>query len=36
VVRELQRGYVLHDRLLRPAIVEVAVPAEEAAEESPE
>jgi molecular chaperone GrpE len=28
VVRELQRGYQLHDRLLRPAIVEVAVPAE--------
>lgn len=29
VVRELQRGYQLYDRLLRPAIVEVAVPADE-------
>lgn len=32
VVRELQRGYQLHDRLLRPAIVEVAVPADGDAE----
>lgn len=31
VVRELQRGYLLHDRLLRPATVEVAVPADETA-----
>ncbi len=31
VTRELQRGYVLHDRLLRPAMVEVAVPAAPAA-----
>jgi molecular chaperone GrpE len=31
VVRELQRGYQLYDRLLRPAIVEVAVPADEPA-----
>lgn len=28
VVEELQRGYFLHDRLLRPARVKVAVPAE--------
>jgi molecular chaperone GrpE len=28
VVAELQRGYFLHDRLLRPARVKVAVPAE--------
>ena len=28
VVRQLQRGYQLHDRLLRPAVVEVAVPAD--------
>jgi molecular chaperone GrpE len=28
VVEELQRGYLLHDRLLRPARVKVAVPAE--------
>ncbi len=28
VVEELQRGYLLHDRLLRPAMVKVAVPAE--------
>jgi molecular chaperone GrpE len=28
VVEELQRGYQLHDRLLRPAMVKVAVPAE--------
>lgn len=27
VTRELQRGYVLRDRLVRPAMVEVAVPA---------
>lgn len=27
VVEELQRGYVLRDRLLRPALVRVAVPA---------
>jgi len=26
VTRELQRGYVLHDRLVRPAMVEVAMP----------
>jgi molecular chaperone GrpE len=30
VVEELQRGYRLHDRLLRPARVVVAVPPEEA------
>lgn len=30
VVAELQRGYFLHDRLLRPARVKVAVPAEPA------
>lgn len=29
VMRELQRGYVIHDRLLRPARVQVAVPVEE-------
>lgn len=28
VVGELRRGYILHDRLLRPAMVKVAVPAE--------
>jgi molecular chaperone GrpE len=28
VVAELQRGYMLHDRLLRPAMVKVGVPAE--------
>lgn len=26
VARTFQRGYILHDRLLRPAVVEVAVP----------
>lgn len=30
VDQELQKGYVLHDRLLRPARVMVAVPADEA------
>jgi molecular chaperone GrpE len=30
VTEELQRGYLLHDRLLRPAMVKVAVPAEKA------
>jgi len=29
VVGELQRGYRMHDRLLRPAMVRVAVPAED-------
>jgi hypothetical protein len=28
VVAELRRGYHLNERLLRPALVEVAVPAE--------
>jgi molecular chaperone GrpE len=28
VTAELRRGYVMHDRLLRPAMVKVAVPAE--------
>ena len=27
VTKELQRGYLLHDRLVRPAMVEVAMPA---------
>lgn len=31
VARELQKGYVLHDRLLRPARVAVAVPREDSA-----
>lgn len=31
VIAELQRGYWLNDRLLRPAMVRVAVPAESAA-----
>jgi molecular chaperone GrpE len=31
VVEEYQRGYLLHDRLLRPAMVKVAVPAERTA-----
>jgi molecular chaperone GrpE (heat shock protein) len=30
VAAELQKGYRLHDRLLRPARVVVAVPAEDA------
>lgn len=30
VVAELRRGYKMHDRLLRPAMVKVAVPAEAA------
>ncbi len=29
VIDELQRGYLLHDRLLRPAMVRVAVPPED-------
>jgi molecular chaperone GrpE len=32
VVAELQRGYWLHDRLLRPAMVRVALPIESAGE----
>lgn len=37
VARELQKGYVLHDRLLRPSRVAVAVPIEEpAAAKTPE
>lgn len=32
VTEELQKGYLLHDRLLRPAMVKVAVPAEDATE----
>ncbi len=39
VVEELQRGYLLHDRLLRPAMVRVAMPvggAEAAASDSTE
>ncbi len=32
IVKELQSGYWLWDRLLRPALVEVAVPSEPAAE----
>jgi len=31
VAEELQRGYMMHERLLRPAMVKVAVPAEKAA-----
>lgn len=31
VADQLQRGYVIHDRLLRPALVRVAVPASPAA-----
>lgn len=34
VSAELRRGYKLHDRLLRPAMVKVAVPAEAAAASS--
>jgi len=33
VSEELRRGFVLHDRLLRPAMVKVAVPPEAAADE---
>jgi len=36
VKSELQRGYRLHDRLLRPSMVEVAVPAEVAAGDTQE
>lgn len=36
VKSELQRGYRLHDRLLRPSMVEVVVPAEVAAGDSRE
>jgi molecular chaperone GrpE len=32
VLEELQRGYFLHDRLLRPAMVKVGVPVERRAE----
>ena len=35
VVRKLQRGYQLHDRLLRPAVVEVAVPEDGAVDADP-
>jgi molecular chaperone GrpE len=35
VAEELVRGYVLHDRLLRPAMVKVAVPSEKAAGAGP-
>jgi molecular chaperone GrpE len=31
VAEELQRGYMMHERLLRPAMVKVAVPAEKKA-----
>jgi molecular chaperone GrpE len=31
VVEQLRRGYVMHDRLLRPAMVKVAVPGEKPA-----
>lgn len=34
VVEEMQKGYVLHERLLRPSRVKVAVPVEEDAEAS--
>ena len=33
---EMQSGYTLHDRLLRPAMVRVAVPADEPQPEEPE
>lgn len=36
VVDEMQRGYTLHERLLRPAIVRVAVPVEKASESDDE
>jgi molecular chaperone GrpE len=36
VVEELQRGYLLRDRLLRPALVKVAVPAEGAGPQAPD
>jgi molecular chaperone GrpE len=32
VIEELRRGYLMHDRLLRPAMVRVAVPVEDGAE----
>ncbi|HEX4959766.1 MAG TPA: nucleotide exchange factor GrpE [Thermoanaerobaculia bacterium] len=35
VVAELRRGYRMHDRLLRPAMVKVAVPAEETSSPAP-
>ncbi|HEY4563165.1 MAG TPA: nucleotide exchange factor GrpE, partial [Thermoanaerobaculia bacterium] len=34
VVAELRRGYKMHDRLVRPSMVKVAVPAEAAAASS--
>lgn len=34
VVDEMQKGYLLHERLLRPSRVKVAVPAEEGTESS--
>lgn len=36
VVAEFQRGYLLYDRLLRPALVRVAVPAARPVEQTPE
>lgn len=36
VVSEMQRGYLLHDRLLRPAMVSVAMPAPKPAASEPE
>lgn len=36
VVAELQRGYRLHERLLRPALVRVAMPRDSAGEEAEE
>ena len=35
MVAELRKGYFLGDRLLRPAMVEVAVPSEASAGSSP-
>jgi molecular chaperone GrpE len=36
VAEELQRGYLLRDRLLRPALVKVAVPAEGGGPQAPD
>ena len=36
VSEEMQSGYLMHDRLLRPAVVRVAMPAEEIEDDEPE
>jgi molecular chaperone GrpE len=36
VINEMQRGYMIHDRLLRPSMVVVAKPREEKDSENPD